>query len=218
MSAVVKKEKAQNFLFGEAAVRVAGTASEPMFAAVDVCGILGLKNPTMVVDALDEDERAKLNLGRQGETWFVTESGLYHLIFKSRKAASKKFRRWVTGDVLPAIRKGGQYVVKTSEPEESDLLSLSKWLEELEVDVVNYAWLAQRLLDRARVAAMQLGFTQRGKREHDGMARYPREVLNYALGMVRTEAKEPQNAAWVSFFPEGFIGAAAGKFLTQEVK
>ena len=88
-------------------VRMAGTPSNPLFIAKDVCDVLGLKNPSVVVAALDEDERAKLNLGRQGETNCVTESGLYHLVFKSRKAAAKRFRRWVTEEVLPELRKSG---------------------------------------------------------------------------------------------------------------
>ena len=58
---------------------------------------------------LDEDERAKLDLGRQGEAWTVTESGLYRIIMRSDKPQAKPFQKWVTGEVLPSIRKHGIY-------------------------------------------------------------------------------------------------------------
>jgi len=83
--------------------------NQPWFAAIDVCNSLGLKNPTDVVKKLDDDERAKFNLGRQGRTWFVNESGLYNLIFRSNKTEAKLFRKWVTNEVLPALRKTGSY-------------------------------------------------------------------------------------------------------------
>ena len=59
---------------------------------------------------LDEDERTKLDLGRAGETNFITESGLYAVIVRSDKPNAKKFRKWVTSEVLPTIRKTGGYV------------------------------------------------------------------------------------------------------------
>jgi prophage antirepressor-like protein len=113
-------------------VRMAGTPSNPLFIAKDVCDVLGLKNPSVVVAALDEDERAKLNLGRQGETNCVTESGLYHLVFKSRKAAAKRFRRWVTEEVLPELRKSGSYGVNTPTIQELNkqmLNMLDMWID-----------------------------------------------------------------------------------------
>ena len=58
---------------------------------------------------MDEDERAKFNLGRQGETNFTNESGLYALIVRSDKKEAKPFRKWITSEVIPAIRKTGMY-------------------------------------------------------------------------------------------------------------
>jgi toxin-antitoxin system, toxin component, bro family len=58
---------------------------------------------------LDEDERAKFSLGRQGETNFTNESGLYALIVRSDKKEAKPFRKWITSEVIPAIRKTGSY-------------------------------------------------------------------------------------------------------------
>lgn len=74
--------------------------------------MLSLSNPRSVADRLDEDERRKLDLPRQGETWFINESGLYSVILRSDKKEAKPFRKWVTSQVLPAIRKTGQYSTK----------------------------------------------------------------------------------------------------------
>lgn len=93
--------------FGE--VRTAVINDEPMFCLIDICKALEIKNATDVAKRLDEDERTRLNLGRQGETNFITESGLYAVILRSDKPNAKKFRKWVTSEVLPSIRKNGSY-------------------------------------------------------------------------------------------------------------
>lgn len=101
--------KAFNSLeFGE--IRTAVVNNEPMFCLIDICKALELSNSRIVADRLDEDERRKLDLPRQGETWFITESGLYAVVLRSDKPAAKKFRKWVTSEVLPSIRKTGGYV------------------------------------------------------------------------------------------------------------
>lgn len=96
-----------NSEFGE--IRTALVNDEPMFCLADVCKALEMSNPTMVAQRLDDDERTKLDLGRQGETNFITESGLYAVILRSDKPNAKKFRKWVTSEVLPSIRKTGSY-------------------------------------------------------------------------------------------------------------
>ena len=93
--------------FGE--IRTVTVDGEPMFCLIDVCKALELSNSRIVADRLDEDERRKLDLPRQGETWFVTESGLYAVILRSDKPNAKKFRKWITAEVLPSIRKTGSY-------------------------------------------------------------------------------------------------------------
>ena len=93
-------------------VRTVIKDNEIWFVAKDICDILELSNPTMALSNLDDDERAKFNLGRQGETNIINEFGLYNLILGSRKAEAKAFKRWVTHEVLPAIRKDGCYVAK----------------------------------------------------------------------------------------------------------
>lgn len=98
----------KNNEFGE--IRTISKNNEPWFVAIDVCNALELSNPTVVVGRLDEDERTKFNLGRQGMTNIVSEYGLYNLILASRKKEAKKFKRWITHEVIPSIRKHGAYM------------------------------------------------------------------------------------------------------------
>ena len=90
-------------------IRTLEAEDEIWWVLKDICDVLGLSNPRSVADRLDEDERRKLDLPRQGETWFVSESGLYSVILRSDKPEAKPFRRWVTHEVLPSIRKYGSY-------------------------------------------------------------------------------------------------------------
>ena len=107
--------------FGE--VRTVVLNSEPMFCLADVCKALDIKNATDVAKRLDDDERTRLNLGRQGETNFVTESGLYAVILRSDKPNAKKFRKWITGEVLPSIRKNGGYIAGQETLSDEELMA-----------------------------------------------------------------------------------------------
>ena len=99
----------KNNEFGE--IRTVTKNNEPWFVAIDVCNALDLKNPTVSVGRLDEDEVTKFNLGGlSGESNIVSEYGLYNLILASRKKEAKKFKRWITHDVIPTIRKHGAYM------------------------------------------------------------------------------------------------------------
>lgn len=85
---------------------------EPWFVAKDVCVALGIEYHRDALTRLDEDERGSLlldTLGGKQTTGAINESGLYHLIFQSRKPEAKAFRKWVTNDVLPSIRRTGSY-------------------------------------------------------------------------------------------------------------
>lgn len=94
-------------------IRVQVINNEPWFVAKDVCEFLEHTNHKVALRALDEDEVRKVyltdSLGRQQLTNAVCESGLYALIIRSNKPEAKKFRKWVTGEVLPSIRKTGRY-------------------------------------------------------------------------------------------------------------
>lgn len=98
----------KNEEFGE--IRTVQLNNEPMFCLSDVCRVLEVKNATDVAKRLDEDEVTRFNLGGQaGEANFVTESGLYAVILRSDKPNAKKFRKWVTSEVIPSIRMTGSY-------------------------------------------------------------------------------------------------------------
>lgn len=99
----------QNPKFGT--MRTTTINGEPWFVAADVCGALEIQNPTDTIKKLDEDEKARLNLGlRGGDTNVVNEPGLYTLVLSSRKPEAKAFKRWITHEVIPTIRKHGAYM------------------------------------------------------------------------------------------------------------
>lgn len=106
-------EKAgQIFAFGDAMVRTVERNGEPWFNATDIARILEYDHTPSMVRYLEEDEKGVLishTLGGNQNVTFINESGLYHAIFMSRKEAAKEFRRWVTGTVLPEIRKTGGF-------------------------------------------------------------------------------------------------------------
>lgn len=101
-----------NEQFGQ--VRVITKDGEPWFVGKDVSEILGYLEPNKAITRhTDEDDRIKHpitdNLKRVQETWVINESGLYSLILGSKLPSAKKFKKWVTSDVLPSIRKHGMY-------------------------------------------------------------------------------------------------------------
>ena len=94
-------------------VRIIVLNNHPWFVAADVCEILNLTNTTKAISNLDDDEKGLTNsytLGGNQDLSIISESGLYALILRSRKPEAKKFRKWVTSEVLPAIRKTGAYI------------------------------------------------------------------------------------------------------------
>ena len=108
----------QVFDFEDNAVRVVDIDGEPWFVAADVCRVLELSNPSKACADLDDDEaaltssysRSSNGTEQKRDMLIISESGLYNLIFRSRKPEAKKFRKWVTAEVLPSIRKTGMYV------------------------------------------------------------------------------------------------------------
>ena len=113
-----------------ASVRTKVIDGVPWFVGKDVCDLLGLVNSRKSLQALDEDEKGVTNcytLGGNQNLTFINESGLYHLIFISRKPEAKAIRRWVTGTVLPSIRRTGSYSVSNELPESTNHLPLPKF-------------------------------------------------------------------------------------------
>lgn len=93
-------------------VRTVTKDNEPWFVAKDICDVLGLTNSRVAVGPLDEDEKGVSKVytpsGEQ-EMCVINESGLYALVIRSNKPNARKFRKWITSEVLPSIRKTGKY-------------------------------------------------------------------------------------------------------------
>ena len=90
---------------------------DPWWVAKDVCEILGLESTHKAVERLDEDEKGRKKiptLGGEQEMWIINEPGLYSLILRSSKPEAKKFKRWITHEVIPQIRKQGFYTLPGS--------------------------------------------------------------------------------------------------------
>lgn len=105
---------ALSFCFESNQVRVLGDTFNPLFVALDICKALGHSNPRQAIkDHVDPDDLCKQeitdSLNRKQEVNCVNESGMYALIFGSKLPSAKRFKKWVTSEVLPAIRKNGQY-------------------------------------------------------------------------------------------------------------
>lgn len=102
------------FHYEGADVRTVTIDGEPWFVAADVCSVLEIGNPTQAAARLDDDEVTLIsNEGRP--TNVVSEAGLFSLILGSRKPEARAFKRWVTHEVLPSIRRTGAYAVETPE-------------------------------------------------------------------------------------------------------
>lgn len=125
----------------------------------DVCDALDLTNPSMIAERLDEDEQIKVDpkqyLGSRSNEpiTIISESGLYNVILLSRKPEAKKFKRWVTHEVLPSIRKHGVYAV-------DELLAnpdvLIKALQELKAERAKNASLSETVnVQKQQIAEMQ---------------------------------------------------------------
>lgn len=104
-------------------IRTRKRGDEILFCGKDLCDVLELNNITEALRSLDQDEKFRfkvyvkdltseiLTSGQNREMIFVTESGLYALILRSRKPEARKFRKWITSEVLPALRKYGVYSI-----------------------------------------------------------------------------------------------------------
>ncbi len=104
----------QVFSYNSSEVRTVMRDGEPWFCLVDVCRVLDLSSPHKVAERLDRDELTGIKVRSGGQTremTFINESGLYSVILRSDKPEAKPFRKWVTSEVLPTIRKTGGYGV-----------------------------------------------------------------------------------------------------------
>lgn len=116
------------FSYSDLDIRVVSIDDQPYFVGKDVCSALGIQGYRRALSELDPDERQEYGLRTPSsgvqQTICVNESGLYHLIFKSRKPEAKTFRKWVTNEVLPRLRKTGTYQVPNYTLEQSGQLAM----------------------------------------------------------------------------------------------
>lgn len=117
----------QIFKYENNDVRTVELNGEPWFSLKDVCAVLGISNHKMTAQRLDADEVILTDLtdsmGRQQETTVINESGLYNVILRSDKPEAKPFRKWVTSEVLPSIRKNGGYIAGQEQLTPSELMA-----------------------------------------------------------------------------------------------
>lgn len=104
----------QTWSYENSEIRTVEKDGEPWWVLSDVCKVLELSSPHKVADRLEADERNQIpvidSLGRSQNTTVINESGLYAVILRSDKPQAKPFRRWITSEVLPSIRKHGAYM------------------------------------------------------------------------------------------------------------
>ncbi len=150
----MKNNSLLNFAYGDHLVRTVDREGSPLFAAADVCAVLDILNPRDAISRLDDDEKGvgiTDTLGGPQEINLVSESGLYALIFRSRKAEARAFRRWVTSEVLPSIRRTGSYT-----PAHQSFLGLVREQIALGVSPDVAARMAGRLVPQEKPSARAL--------------------------------------------------------------
>lgn len=116
----------QTFVYSGAEVRTVRKDGSPWFVLKDVCGVLGVGNVSDVYARLDTDEKGVGQIdtlgGRQSMN-IISESGLYNVILRSDKPEAKPFRKWVTAEVLPAIRRSGGYIAGQNDLSPAELMA-----------------------------------------------------------------------------------------------
>lgn len=137
------------FTFPETAQRVRSVMidAEPWWVAADVCTVLEIGNPSQAVSYLDEDERSSTLISSEGgqsrPANIISEPGLYSLILRSRKPQAKAFKRWITHEVIPSLRRTGSYSVQPREMTKLEVLQAAIESEQA------------RLVAEARVAELE---------------------------------------------------------------
>ena len=130
----MSENKIQVWNYESSEVRTVQVNGEPWFVLADVCKVLELSSPHKVADRLENDERNQIpvtdSLGRYQNTAIINESGLYTVILRSDKPQAKPFRKWVTSEVLPSIRKTGSY---STQSQFADLSPQLQFLIQMEI-------------------------------------------------------------------------------------
>ena len=190
-------QELQNFNnpdFGE--IRTLTINDEPWFVGKDVAEILGYTNPNEAIqDHIDAEDKLnsktlssfELKLGQRGG-WLINESGLYSLILSSKLESAKRFKRWVTAEVLPAIRKTGKYETKSGTTNYKQTLAEAK---------LNNS--------RSRVASLWLKIGQQVK-----IAEYQQICASYASSVLAGQPVIPLPPAEQRYYSAREIGELLG--------
>lgn len=177
-------------------LRIVQQDGEPWFVLADLCAALGLRAPHRVAARLDDDEKGSHSVttpGGQQEMTVVNESGLYAVILRSDKPEVREFRKWVTGTVLPELRKTGRYTMTPAQPDFSALERLAGiTAQAIEVRVEAKAQEVKAEL-RAEVDARFGDLPIQGTQVGDIYRRGQR------LGELMGGGKRERGAAWRSF-------------------
>lgn len=171
---VIMDEKVFNFAGANLTV-ILDSGGNPWWIGNEVCEVLGIANPRDAVSNLDDDEKDAVGItdtiGRVQNGSIINESGLYSLIFKSRKPHAKTFKKWVTSEVLPQIRKTGGY----RKPVELTRMELIELAMDAEKERMQMAQLADAERERADKAVREKSYIS-NKREAQAMQRASVEV------------------------------------------
>lgn len=186
--------QALSFSFENMAVRTLGTPEHPLFVALDVCSALGYaKARNAVAQHVDPEDLIKSDIDTNGGRQTincVTESGLYALIFGSKLESAKRFKRWVTSEVLPAIRRTGRY--------ETDQSALITTTEQYEI--------RKAIKSRAKNSSVHYQTVYNALYDYFKIASYKdlrHDQMKAALALIETCTLKPQLSA--PAIPEGSI-------------
>ena len=151
----------QVFTFNNQDVRFVGTSDDPWWVAADVCAVLEIRNSRDAIARLDDDEKDDVaitdTIGRQQMMTTINESGLYSLVLTSRKPQAKAFKKWITSEVLPSIRKTGSYNAIAKTPAEmllamaQQMVDVERQQRELQQSVALVAENQKQLCDRVEM-------------------------------------------------------------------
>lgn len=138
-------------------IRIQNIDGNPWFVAKDLCNALELNDVRRAVEPLDDDEKLTgeiLQSGQRRLMWLVNESGMYALVIRSNKPEAKKFRKWVTNEVLPSIRRTGSYTVQPAARRGRKTRG-----ELVNADILNLLWLIGESLNHGdqKEIALELG-------------------------------------------------------------
>lgn len=143
----------QVFTYNESDVKVRAQMIDenPWFVAKDLCDYLDLNDVGQAVERLDDDEKLTRTLyvsGQGRQMWLVNESGMYALVIRSNKPKAREFRKWITNEILPTLRKTGRYELpkrgSLTGPRQGEYLDLrcepydTKWLGTTTVRVIEH--------------------------------------------------------------------------------